>query len=1565
MPDSSLGLHVGLSGSASAERRPTGSSDDPVTDDQMVIFIAAPGDLREEIHRLYEELQLFARRCEIPIRPMYWKYEGLDFDPGIPCQTQIPDIFGPNVKGVICLFGEQLGTAIPKEVPKPAAFTVPPGVANPWQPSELDPALIPLTGTVFEYFLARERAGRLPFDTKDFFFQPCFKGNGDQLKNRNLDPMDRGWGLHTVYNEISTARKIKELIEYEDKVIKLTHFADAFAFSGYEPVFFQDSEELASLAAGRLERCFPIEAYPKSNPFKGLDAYSINDGRRFFGREVERNKLVADLHHFDHSRSSFIVIEGPSGSGKSSLLRAGILYKVEAEFVRHRRLAVEVRPADLVQANTSLLPALLLRIASALENRPSEANASAVNLAGRLGKQKGVELSPESFVEACDELCRDGMRLCIGVDQLEELFSNTAITEAQSQLVLHGLCLLAYSGRGWVVGALNSAWAGSWNDAIARVFSSAGLSKEVRPYKIPIGTPGLAQLREIIEEPLLRYQMRLEPQLIEALLYSFENVVERPWQSSNPEPRVDAPPSALALLSVSLSNIYERWALDNRQALAATADPGTGVSSSPSGTRPLLVNRVAWYRLLKGETTKLEGVRPVARDRDSDTWRKLADEAPPELERVLSLAHYRDLANIESAVQELGERAWEAFTTRVQRRGLSDDPNTIFQRLFRRLTQVRDARVDSFPLSLRRCSSREVEEIGAQDLLAALIEHKLAGPVSVQKAADGTDTIRWYQLTHQCVITSWSRAAAWYESDKANKLLLGRLITYASAYFSAPEETRALNLGGSRQDIRDGVLLVMRWGSDAVIEGIDIKSYLADALEVFDLPRFDAATDKDIGGGNPLAFAASIGRCDLLEKYLERGCPPDYLARRGIPALSHAVSNGHLDIARRLHAAGANIDGVVGTENYRSPLGYAIWAGHDDCARWLIDAGVDVTLPDDVDWTPIDVAGWCGNMVALAMCLDRVAATGRPIVPLAHRAMRMAAANGQAEACRAIAVDHRDWLGDAPFDSTLLYDLIEQRDSSAQVFDILLQMPLSSPRREQDLHTPLTLAIEHSRFDLCVRIIERGLWVDEAGPGGQRPLHFAVATRQESLLRQLLSAGARFDKVDADGDLPCLLAIRSDWREAVALLLDNALPLNVPNRAGDLPLLTAIERDNLEAARGLIACGANPNFADRSGMLPLAFAVNTGRAQFVDLLLHADALPTAKNAAGETALHLICQKGGEHRAGFIAQSLDPASAAIVNDKGETLLHKACEAPDGELVALLVATRLRLDQSDKQRTTPFHHLIAHGDYDIVMRYFGDIAHPLAEPAGDPMLMRFALRSRPEFELLKQLIDAGYRIPHADPGDTSPDEKNFFIRVLMRDVDDRLVDYLIELLDVAEMVHAELKTAVRRNFRGPAPNERFLRKITRLADISDALDRPLADYLVPLLSADRTAMIRAMNRHDPRQPCDAETGYSPYHVAVALRSGDCIEELGARGAPIDVRDRDGWTPLMLAVSMGDIELCRLLLSLHASPDLTLPDGRNMADLARDNSDAVMFRFLTREVSYQVTRDQLPSPPSAPPM
>ncbi|MCI0713028.1 MAG: protein kinase [Chloroflexi bacterium] len=64
--------------------------------------------------------------------------------------------------------------------------------------------------------------------------------------------------------------------------------------------------------------------FEAENPYKGLESFTEADEANFFGRDKLVDKLITSLGQ-DHPHHRFLAVLGPSGSGKSSLVRAGLV----------------------------------------------------------------------------------------------------------------------------------------------------------------------------------------------------------------------------------------------------------------------------------------------------------------------------------------------------------------------------------------------------------------------------------------------------------------------------------------------------------------------------------------------------------------------------------------------------------------------------------------------------------------------------------------------------------------------------------------------------------------------------------------------------------------------------------------------------------------------------------------------------------------------------------------------------------------------------------------------------------------------------------------------------------------------------------------------------------------------------------------------------------------------------------------------------------------------------------------------------------------------------------------
>jgi WD40 repeat protein len=159
------------------------------------------------------------------------------------------------------------------------------------------------------------------------------------------------------------------------------------------------------------------------NPYKGLLAFHETDGDRFFGRDPQikgKDGLWEKFRtlHEDESATRLLTIYGPSGSGKSSLARAGLIPELAREPLPGRdraRVAVMVPGSHPLEA----LATVLARIATGDATPVAKTREFAAELkeVNSEGIYDGLRRIGEALPEIADK------PLIVLVDQFEEVFT--------------------------------------------------------------------------------------------------------------------------------------------------------------------------------------------------------------------------------------------------------------------------------------------------------------------------------------------------------------------------------------------------------------------------------------------------------------------------------------------------------------------------------------------------------------------------------------------------------------------------------------------------------------------------------------------------------------------------------------------------------------------------------------------------------------------------------------------------------------------------------------------------------------------------------------------------------------------------------------------------------------------------------------------------------------------------------------------------------------------------------------------------------------------------------------
>ena len=241
----------------------------------------------------------------------------------------------------------------------------------------------------------------------------------------------------------------------------------------------------------------PELTFEPRNPYKGLHAFTRQDRADFFGRSLLVQELLALLKEQLVSSGSegepvarLLTVVGPSGSGKSSVVMAGLLPALadgalpgSTDWIYLEPLVPGPQPLD---ALTSLLAA-----------RFPEHNLQAIR--ALLGKPGGFGLHQLGLTL----MSQPQMRIVVTIDQFEQIFSSD-ISEPERQHFLEVLVRAATEPRGPVLVLLTLR-----ADFYDRPFAYPEPGRLIQRHQCAVLPMSLDELREVIERPALLSDVRL------------------------------------------------------------------------------------------------------------------------------------------------------------------------------------------------------------------------------------------------------------------------------------------------------------------------------------------------------------------------------------------------------------------------------------------------------------------------------------------------------------------------------------------------------------------------------------------------------------------------------------------------------------------------------------------------------------------------------------------------------------------------------------------------------------------------------------------------------------------------------------------------------------------------------------------------------------------------------------------------------------------------------------------------------------------------------------------------
>lgn len=254
------------------------------------------------------------------------------------------------------------------------------------------------------------------------------------------------------------------------------------------------------------------------NPYKGLQAFNAADANNFYGRDKLINKLLSRLEESEEYQR-FLAVVGPSGSGKSSVVKAGLIPALwRGDLAGSEKWYI----ADMLPGDRPL----------------DELEVALYHVAGvqNLDLREQLERDERGLVRAADMLLPDDhSELLLVIDQFEEVFTLVE-DENHRQHFLNLLCAAATNRRSRV--RIIVTLRADYYDRPLQYPDFGDLIRDRVETVLPLNAEELAQA---ISEPANHQGVTFEDGLVSRIVSD-----------------VHYQPGALPLLQYALTELFER-----------------------------------------------------------------------------------------------------------------------------------------------------------------------------------------------------------------------------------------------------------------------------------------------------------------------------------------------------------------------------------------------------------------------------------------------------------------------------------------------------------------------------------------------------------------------------------------------------------------------------------------------------------------------------------------------------------------------------------------------------------------------------------------------------------------------------------------------------------------------------------------------------------------------------------------------------------------------------------------------------------------------------------------------
>jgi len=471
-------------------------------------------------------------------------------------------------------------------------------------------------------------------------------------------------------------------------------------------------------------------------------------------------------------------------------------------------------------------------------------------------------------------------------------------------------------------------------------------------------------------------------------------------------------------------------------------------------------------------------------------------------------------------------------------------------------------------------------------------------------------------------------------------------------------------------------------------------------------------------------------------------------------------------------------------------------------------------------------------------------------------------------------------------------------------------------------------------------------------------LHFAFCILNYVLRAAAIVGIAAVATIHAAGPAnPVIDAVKQGSPEALRAAVKRRANVNLAEPDGMTALHWAVRENDTRAVQLLIRAGANVKAASRYGITPLSLAATNGNAAVIQALIKAGADPNAVLPDGETVLMTAARAGNPASVRALLLAGAYVNAREKSQEQTAVMWAAME-DNGEAVRVLAEGGADLNATSKVLQFPEFKWITSGMVSTSLPRGGwtplmyatrqnapaaaralieSGADPnLTDPEGSTALMLAIVNTH--FDLAAMLVDEGVALNVADSTGMTALYAAVDVHTLGPMLS-RPVPKLTDKLDASDVVKALLA-------KGANPNPRLKRPI--LGRHHDSGDASLGEGTTPLMRAAKSNDVKLMRMllDGGANPALTQKDYTNALMIAASGSGrpseyaappseaaalDAVKLCVEKAVDVNAFNANGQTALHLAAGRGADSIVRFLAERGAALTLKNKQGRTPLEVA----------------------------------